>query len=94
MLTSVAGWAGATVGGTLLATLDADIAVAPLLEACRAVAPTDGADHALTALPQLLIGRYLGHDSEAARLWFAELWHILRPALLGRPALTPRIWNT
>ena len=94
MLTSVAGWAGATVGGTLLATLDADLAVAPLLEACRAIIPADDTEHALTALPHLLVARYLGHDSEAARLWFAELWHILRPALLGRPALTPRIWNT
>ena len=94
MLSSVAGWAGASVGGTLLATLAPGDDVASLLDACRATAPTDGAEHALTALPNLLVGRYLGHNSEAARLWFAGLWHILRPALLGRPALPPRIWNT
>ena len=38
--------------------------------------------------------RYLGQRSEAARQWFAALWHELRPVLLGRTALSPRIWNT
>jgi len=94
LLTSPAGWAGAPVGGTLLATLAAGDDVAALLDACRANKPADGAEHALTALPNLLVARYLGHSSEAARLWFASLWHVLRPALLGRAALDPRIWNT
>ena len=40
------------------------------------------------------VARYLGDNSEAARLWFAELWTILRPACCSRPAVTPRIWNT
>jgi urease accessory protein len=94
LLASRAGWAGASIGGTLLATLPPEIVVAPLLEACRAIAPQDDAEHAMTALPGLLVGRYLGHNSEAARNWFAALWETLRPRLLGRPALTPRIWNT
>ena len=94
LLASRAGWAGASIGGTLLATLPPEIEIAPLLEACRAIAPQDDAEHALTALPGLLVGRYLGHNSEAARNWFAALWETLRPPLLGRPALTPRIWNT
>ena len=94
LLASRAGWAGASIGGTLLATLPPEIEIAPLLEACRAIAPQDDAEHAMTALPGLLVGRYLGHNSEAARNWFAALWETLRPPLLGRPALTPRIWNT
>lgn len=94
LLASRAGWAGASIGGTLLATLPPEIEIAPLLEACRAIAPQDDAEHGLTALPGLLVGRYLGHNSEAARNWFAALWETLRPRLLGRPALTPRIWNT
>ncbi len=94
LLASRAGWAGASIGGTLLATLPPEIEIAPLLEACRAIAPQDDAEHAMTALPGLLVGRYLGHNSEAARNWFAALWETLRPRLLGRPALTPRIWNT
>ena len=91
MLTSPAGWAGATVSGTLLAAFPH---TPELLAACRAVAPVDAASHALTALPGLLVARYLGDSSEAARLWFAALWAIIRPACCGRPAINPRIWNT
>jgi len=94
MLRSAAGWAGASVCGTLLATVPAGIDTAPLLDACRTVAPADGAEHGITRLPELLVARYLGHNSEAARLWFIDLWHRLRPALLGSPAVAPRIWNT
>lgn len=91
MLSSPAGWAGATVCGTLLAAFPHN---AELLAACRKVAPADGANHGLTALPGLLVARYLGDSSEAARLWFARLWEIIRPVCCGRPAILPRIWNT
>ena len=52
------------------------------------------ASHGITALPGVLVARYLGDNSEAARLWFARLWQTLRPACCGRPAVPPRIWNT
>lgn len=91
MLASPAGWAGATVCGTLLMAAPHS---PELLAACRETAPADGARHGLTALPGLLVARYLGDKGEAARLWFARLWEILRPACCGRPAVTPRIWNT
>ncbi|MBW6107246.1 urease accessory protein, partial [Pseudomonas aeruginosa] len=26
--------------------------------------------------------------------WLIELWRLLRPALLGREAVPPRIWST
>lgn len=95
MLASPAGWAGATVCGTLLCSFpELPQQATALLEALRAIAPADGATHALTAPPGLLIARYLGNSSEAARLWFAELWKILRPACCARPAVIPRIWNT
>ena len=94
LLASVAGWANASVSGTLLATLHDGDDVAALLAACRAIAPADGAEHALSALPGVLVARYLGDHSEAARLWFVALWQVLRPALLGRPAVLPRIWST
>jgi urease subunit gamma len=64
---------------------------AGLLEACRKIIPADGANHGLSALPGMLVARYLGDSSEAARLWFAELWAILRPACCGRPAVTPNL---
>lgn len=95
MLSSPAGWAGATVCGTLLCAFpELPLQAAALLEACRKIPPADGANHGLSALPGVLVARYLGDSSEAARLWFAELWAILRPACCGRPAVTPRIWNT
>jgi urease accessory protein len=95
MLSSPAGWAGATVCGTLLCSFpELPQQAASLLEACRQIIPRDGAHHGLSALPGVLVARYLGDSSEAARLWFAELWAILRPACCGRPAVTPRIWNT
>ena len=94
LLASVAGWASASVSGSLLATLQDGDDVAALLAACRAIAPADGAEHALSALPGVLVARYLGDHSEAARLWFVALWQLLRPALLGRPAILPRIWST
>lgn len=95
MLTSPAGWAGHSVCGTLLCSFpELPQQAAALLEALRAVAPADAALHGITALPGLLVARYLGDNSEAARLWFAELWTILRPACCSRPAVTPRIWNT
>jgi urease accessory protein len=94
LLASPAGWAGATVCGTLLATLLPGDDAGALLAACRAIAPADGAEHGVSALPGLLVARYLGAHSEAARHWFTALWQALRPALLGRPAVPPRIWNT
>ncbi len=95
MLASPAGWAGASVCGTLLCSFpELPQQAAALLEALRAVTPVDGAQHGITAPPGLLIARYLGNNSEAARQWFAELWKILRPACCGRPAVLPRIWNT
>jgi len=93
VLASPAGLAGFSVNGTLLAAAP-DIAPA-LLAACRAVPALEaGAHHGLTLLPDLLVARYLGHSSEAARLWFIALWQVLRPALMGRPAQLPRIWST
>jgi len=93
LLNSPVGLARFSVCGTLLA---AGESIAPtLLGACRSIASLEsGAQYGLTALPQLLVARYLGHSSEAARTWFAALWQVLRPAVLGREAQAPRIWNT
>jgi len=93
LLTSPAGLAGRSVCGTLLA---AGTDIPPeLLLACRALMPRESAAlHGITVLPQLLVARYLGDSSEAARAWFVDVWRLLRPALLGREAQPPRIWST
>lgn len=93
LLHSPIGLAGFTVCSTVLAA-GSDIAQ-ETLRACRAVtAKESGAQCGVSAMPQLFVGRYLGHSAEAAREWFVTLWQYLRPALLGVPAQTPRIWNT
>ena len=93
LLSSPAGLAGRSVCGTLLA---AGAAIPPeLLFACRTLMPREAdALHGITVLPHLLVARYLGHSSEAARAWFVELWRLLRPALMGHEAQPPRIWST
>lgn len=98
LLQSPAGWAGRTVCGTLLACApDLLPQTSALLERCRDIHPADAALHSLSALPNgggLIVARYLGDSSEAARHWLAALWCELRPACCGREAVVPRIWNT
>jgi urease accessory protein len=63
------------------------------LAACRARAPPAG-DGAVTRLPGLLLARYRGQSAGEARMYFASLWQALRPRLIGRGAVAPRIWAT
>jgi urease accessory protein len=90
LLDSPLGLAGEPVFGTLLAA-GPDIE-AGLVAACREPRPHAGTG-AVTCLPGVLVARYLGASSEAARGYFAELWSILRPALAGRDAAPPGIWH-
>ena len=92
MLTSNAGLHGCTVSATLIAA-GRDIPK-DLLDQCRSVAPEAGERSGITALPRVLLARYLGHSSEAAMHYFIALWALLRPALAGRSAVPPRIWAT
>jgi urease accessory protein len=64
-----------------------------ILDKLRELKPSTGAG-AVTLLPGILLARYLGGSSEAARRYFCALWRILRPALMGREANEPRIWRT
>ena len=93
LLTSPIGLAGFSVCSTVLA---AGVDLAPeTLAACRAAGSREtGAQWGVSLLPQLLVGRYLGHSAEAAREWLLQLWSALRPAMSGREAVAPRIWNT
>jgi urease accessory protein len=80
---SPAGLAGCSVFGTLVAT---DVPI-PLGTRCKEIAAT-------TLLPGLLVARYLGDSTEAAFAAFASIWKLLRPEVMGRQALPPRIWST
>ena len=90
-LDSGVGLGGHSVFGTFLAAapgLDTG-----LIAACRRSKPSSG-EAAMSLLPGVLVARYLGSSSESARIYFSALWRVLRPALVGREALEPRIWKT
>jgi urease accessory protein len=81
LMQSQAGLGGRTVCGTLIA-------------AAPNIAPRRAEGLAVTALPGVLVARYLGDSSEEAKRLFSRLWATLRPELLGREAREPRIWST
>lgn len=83
--------AGAHVFGTMIVA-GGKISAA-LLASCRDVACASG-DGSVTRLPNALVVRYLGASAIAARTYFASIWRVLRPALVGLEVLPPRIWNT
>ncbi|CRO65086.1 hypothetical protein PAERUG_P3_North_West_16_VIM_2_07_06_01849 [Pseudomonas aeruginosa] len=78
----------------MLATLVASGEIdTDLLQRCRAL-PCAGRGN-LSQLPGgLLVARCLADEALHARAWLIELWRLLRPALLGREAVPPRIWST
>ena len=49
---------------------------------------------ASSQVKSVFVARYLGDDGEAARAVMAQVWALLRPHLLDRPACPPRIWRT
>lgn len=48
----------------------------------------------VTQMKSVLVARYIGDSSQEARRLMHRAWRLLRPALLEREAVTPRIWNT
>jgi urease accessory protein len=48
----------------------------------------------VSSLGELLVVRGLGPQVEAVRAQLIKAWQLLRPALLARPPVTPRIWAT
>ncbi len=90
LLESPAGLAGQAVCATLLAAAPN---LEQLLPGCREARPQSG-EGAVTLLPGVLVARYLGASSEAAKRYFTHLWRLLRPAVAGTEAREPRIWST
>jgi urease accessory protein len=89
LLDSPIGLDGQPVFATLLitGTLDGE-----LLQRCRELPSKVRGD--LTQLPDLIVARCLASEALHARDWLIALWTLLRPAMLGREALAPRIWST
>jgi urease accessory protein len=92
LLSSPIGLRGHSVFATAyVAGRDGDAA---LLDGLREVAAPAGAQAGVTALPRLLVARYLGESTEQAKRYFGELWQRSRLAMLGKAACPPRIWDT
>ncbi|MBT6274373.1 MAG: urease accessory protein [Chromatiales bacterium] len=88
-----AGWG--LSGLCSLASIIAYPCEAHLVEAARAVCGRFSDQHAAaTAVDGALVGRIISADMRYIRAWLNELWSALRPRLLGRPAVAPRIWAT
>jgi urease accessory protein len=83
------GLAGHTSFGTLLA-YPADRTA---LEAVRGI-QIERVELAATLVDEVLVVRCLAQRAEAIRRGFIQAWHRLRPQLLDRPAVLPRIWAT
>lgn len=94
LLDSSVGFAGHAVSGTMLASgRDVPPALVAQGRDCAGRSATDGYI-GITALPRMLVARYLGDSVEQGFAFFLQLWRMLRPALLGREACPPRIWST
>jgi urease accessory protein len=91
VLTAPWGLAGRTVIGTLVATG----AGAADVDAVRAECPDSEQDSvSVSRLGEVLLCRYLGYSSQAAKRHFSAAWAVLRPRLFGRGAQPPRVWAT
>lgn len=83
LLRSPAGLGGHAVFGTLVATGVSQ----EVVSRCRQFA-------AVTLLPGLMVARYLGDSTEEALAAFTQIWQTVRPSVMGREAVLPRIWST
>jgi urease accessory protein len=90
------GMAGHTALGTALAYP----AGPPALERARASLATDtvancaGITIACTLVDEVLVCRATAARADQLKDAFVRWWRAVRPALLGREAVPPRIWNT
>lgn len=48
----------------------------------------------VTSINGIIVCRYLGEQTDQAKSVFVKAWKILRPAILNKQAIIPRIWNT
>ena len=91
LLASPVGLNDAAVFGTFLASIRS-LPEGALVQ-CREPVPAVG-EVAVTGARGCIIARYRGPSAEASQAYFAELWSRLRPLLIGRAAMSPRIWKT
>jgi urease accessory protein len=89
------GLGGATVLGLLAAVpAPAPEVVDELRASLAGAAPGELAAVTVLGDAEVLVCRTLGDSAAHARQLLHGAWRILRPALMGRAAVAPRIWAT
>tara|TARA_R110002167_G_scaffold37994_8_gene118670 strand:- start:1314 stop:2231 length:918 start_codon:yes stop_codon:yes gene_type:complete len=97
ILNSNAGLRSMPVHGLLVAGPFQISETTELIDALRELLPCARIEKALFAITlngDFLTVRYLGYCTEQARLYFTEAWKLIRPALINKEAVSPRIWAT
>lgn len=95
MMKSPLGLSGKTVCATIIAVGKplAQGAIAGIREQGAQLVAGAGM-FGVTQMKSVVVARYLGDSSETAKRLMTRVWQALRPALTGREATVPRIWNT
>jgi urease accessory protein len=98
------GLGGATVLALLVAAPAPDAATVEGVRALAATGATSttsttttGGDIAAVTVigdGDVLVARHVGGDAERARAFLHAAWRLVRPPLLGRAAVPPRVWAT
>ena len=97
ILNGNAGLRSMPVHGLLVAGPFQETETTALIDALRELSPQLRIEKALVAVSlngEFLTVRYLGHCTEQARHYFTEAWSLIRPVLLNKDAVAPRIWAT
>lgn len=92
-LNATAGLRGAPMQGVLLAW-QVDDALAQSVQESLQQYTSDSLLAGATLLDGLLVVRVLGDHAERMRDVLAGVWQRLRPKMIARPAVMPRIWAT
>jgi urease accessory protein len=89
------GLGGATVLTLMVAApVPGEDAVGDLRALAASLAEPQRAAVTVLGDQEALVVRHLGARAEEARAFVQSTWRLVRPELLGRPAVAPRIWAT
>ncbi len=85
---------GQPVVATLFAVPPTGTIAESLLERVRDVTADASVSCGVTSLQELLVVRCLGRNVEQVRAPLIRAWRLLRPEIVARPPILPRIWAT
>lgn len=104
------GLAGHTVLGTMFAypadeavlelartvslTATTSCSFAPVAACPTSAAPPSNAHIACTKIDGVLVCRAVGSQADAVKRALMSIWSLIRPRIVGRAAIPPRIWST